>query len=134
MSGMRNGNVHRAADFAKQPIIVPIITAISQTGVVSFSFAPGYKFQVVRIRTYCLLKAGTVTGNLKVSTRTSGALTFTSATENAVTLSTTKANLRGSATDAITVEYTTDGTGVLTNGFVSLIIRPFPLNGDLGPI
>lgn len=111
-------------------LIIPLITAISQTGVVSFSITPGYAFQVVRVRSYNLVKAGAVSGNLKVGGRTAAALTFTSATEVAQTLSTTLANLRGSATEALTLEYTTDGAGVLTNGFVHVVTRPFPMHGE----
>lgn len=131
MSGMRNQNVNRSADFPKQPINFTLVTAISQTGVVAFKFLPGYKFRIVRARSYCLLKAGVVTGNLKVGTRTAAAITFTSATEVALTLG-TLINTKGSATEAITIEYTTDGSGVLTNGQVHLFIRAWPLNGDIG--
>ncbi len=133
MSGFRDQNVHRQAQFAKKVLPIALVTAISQTGVVAFKFTPGYKFQIRSIKTYNLLKAGTVTGNVKISTRTAAAITFTSATENTASLSATKANLRGSATDAITIEYTTDGSGVLTNGYVIITYSFWPLNGEQGP-
>lgn len=133
MSGMRDQNVHKNAHFPKRNVTVALVTAISQTGVVAYKFTPGFAFQFVVVRTYCLLKAGTVTATIKVGGRTAASLTFTSATEVTPTLSTTLANIRGSSTDAITIEYTTDGSGVLTNGFVNIVFRPRPLNGDLGP-
>jgi hypothetical protein len=77
-------------------------------------------------------KAGTVSGNAKIGSRTSAPLVFTAATEVAGVLSTTKADVRGSATEVLTIEYTTDGSGVLTNGFVIVELRPRPLARDLG--
>lgn len=132
-SGIRDQNIHRQATFPRKHLTVALITAISQTGVVAFKHTPGHRFQIVSVKTYCLTKAGTVTGNLKVGGRTSAALTFTSATENTPSLSAVKANNRGTATEAITVEYTTDGSGVLTNGFVVITYRVWPLNGEMGP-
>lgn len=134
MSGMRTKNVFRGAGFAKRELVIPLITALSQTGVKAFSFVVGHQFQIVAIRSYCLLKAGTVTANLKVGGRTACAVTFTSATENLGTLSATDANIVGSATEAVTLEYTTDGSGVLTNGFVVVQLRARPMNGDQGPV
>jgi hypothetical protein len=133
MSGIRNQNVHKAADFVKQPLVAGIVTAISLTSAVVFSFLPGYKYEIARIRSFCRTKAGTVTAVVKVGTRTAASITFTAATEVAQTLSTTLANLRGSATEAITIELTTDGSGVLTNAHLVITIRPRPLAGDLGP-
>ncbi len=120
---------------AGEAVAVTLVTAISQTGVVAYSFTPGFAFQIARIRTYCLLKAGVCTGNLKVGGRTAAPLVFTSATELTAVLSTTLANLRGSATDAITIEYTTDGSGVLTNGAITFQFRPYPMRGEatVGP-
>jgi hypothetical protein len=120
---------------ASETVSATLVTAISQTGVVAWSLTPGFAFQITRIRTYCLLKAGVCTGNVKIGTRTAAPLVFTSATELAAVLSTTLANLRGSATEAITVEYTTDGSGVLTNGGVFISYRPYPMRGEatVGP-
>lgn len=129
----RNQNVHRSADFPKQHVNVDVITAINLTSAVIFSFLPGYKFQITQIRSFCRVKAGTVTAVVKIGSRTAASITFTSATEVAQTLSTTLANLRSSVTtEAITVELTTDGTGALTNGNLIVTIRPWPLDGDIG--
>lgn len=129
---IRNQNVNPSSQIGRKTLVIPLLVAISQTGVVSFKYTPGYKFQVVAVKTYCLTKAGAVAGTLKVGGRTAASLTITAATEVTATLSTTKANLRGSATEAITVEYTTDGSGALTNGMVILAIRPYPMSGDVG--
>lgn len=132
MSGFRNQNIDKAADFPKQPLCIDLATAINLTGAVVFSFTPGYKYQIARIESFCRVKAGTVTAVVKVGGRTAASITFTSATEVAQALSATLANIRGSATDAITVELTTDGTGALTNGNLVILYRPWPLNRDIG--
>jgi hypothetical protein len=133
MSGLRNQGIHRAADFPKQHLHAPIITALSLTSAVVYSFTPGFAFRFARIRSFCRTKAGTVTAVVKVGTRTAASITFTAATEVAQTLDALLANVKGSASEAITIELTTDGSGVLANAFVIMTIRPWPLNGELGP-
>jgi hypothetical protein len=66
----------------------------------------------------------------RVSTRSAVTIVFTAATEVDNTLSTTLANIQGSSTEAITIELTTDGTGALTNGVLTLSSRPRPMNGE----
>lgn len=130
---VRNQEVHRAADFPKQRLPLEIVSAISLTSAVVKSITPGYKFQVVGVRSFCRTKAGTVSYVVKVGGRSAVAAgVITAATDVAATLSTTLANLRGSATEAITIELTTDGSGVLTNAHIELVIRPWPLAGDIG--
>lgn len=123
MSKLRDQNVHPTAAFAKKEIVVALPTAISQTGRVAFKYTPGYKFDVIRIRTSNAVKAGAVTGKVKVGTRTASDITFTSGAEVGQTLSSTEADLEGSASEALSVEYTSDGSGVLTNGQVVIEIR-----------
>ncbi len=131
---IRDGDMHKAAATPRHPLVVALVTAISQTGVVAFSYTPGYKFQIAAVISYCRVKAGTVTATVKIGSRTAvTTVGFTTATELAQTLSTTLANIRGSSTETITIEYTSDGSGVLTNGFVTLFVRPYPLSGELGP-
>lgn len=103
---------------------IRLLTATSQTGVVAFVYTPGFAFEVVRVQSYCRVKAGAVSANVKVATRTSAAVTFTQATEVDDAVSGTAANNRGSKTDALSLEYTTDGSGALTDGFVVIEIRP----------
>jgi hypothetical protein len=132
MSGIRNQNVNRAATFAQKTRTVAIITALSLTSAVVYSSQPAYKYKIERIRSFCRTKAGTVTAVVKVGTRTAATITFTAATEVAQTLSTTLANLIGSSSEPITIELTTDGSGVLANAFIEIVTRPYPMNGDLG--
>lgn len=115
---------------ARARLNVAIISAVSLTGAVVWSYTPGYTFQVTSVRSFCRVKAGVVTANVKVGTRTAAPIVFTSATELVAVLSTTLANIQGSTTEAITIELTTDGSGVLTNGFIIISTRPRPMNGE----
>lgn len=135
MPNVRDQNHHKSANVPKKTLVVPVETAVSLTNAVIFSHVIGHKFEITRVRSFCRTKAGAVSFKVKAGTREAvPAGTTTAATEVAQTLSTTKANVRGSATEAVTVELTTDGTGALTNGRVVIEYRPFPLAGDLGPI
>lgn len=131
---IRDQEVHPTAAFGRHRMAIALITAVSQAGVVAFSHTPGHKFQITKVSTYCLNVAATVSANLLVGVRTAAALTWTAATESAATLSTTVANVRGSESEAITLQYTTNGSGVLTNGFVIVEYRFRPMAGDLGPV
>lgn len=134
MPGLRNQGHHRTSDVPKKNLAVALVTAVSQTDLVAFKFTPGFRFEIVSVRSYNAAKAGTISYKVKAGTRTAvSAGVFTAATEVAATLSTTKANIRGSSSEAISVEYTSDGSGALTNGFVVIVYRPWPLNGELGP-
>jgi len=128
----KDRHIDKDSNVAKQIIVIPLVTAISQTSVVAFSYLPGYAFKLLRVRSYCRIKAGTLTAQPKISTRacTAAAVVFTTATEVNAALSATAANNKGSASEVITLEYTSDGSGVLTNGVVILEIRPTGLRGD----
>jgi len=129
--GVKDRNVLPTATIATDKLVIPIITAISQAGVVCFSYQPPSDYQIVRVRSYCLLKAGTVTYAVLVGARTvlTGGV-FTTATAVAGTLSATLANIRGTSAEALTVTYTTDGSGVLTNGFLVIDVRPQHMDGE----
>jgi|SRR5215471_16117945 len=100
-------------------------------GVVTYSYTPGFSFQLTRVRSFTRTKTGAVSFVVKVGTRTAVAAgTFTAATEVAQVLSTTIANLRGSNTEAITITTTTDGTGALADGHIVLEFRPWPVAGE----
>jgi hypothetical protein len=127
---VKDTNIHPNARIGVDRISAAIVTALSLTGAVVWSFLPGYKFQLTLARSFCRTKAGTVTAVIKIGSRTAATIVFTAATEVAGTLSTTLANLRGSATEAITIELTTDGSGVLTNSHIVLGFRPIPMVGE----
>lgn len=125
MSAITDKKVLRSAAVAIQRLVVPLVTATSQTDLVAFKYTPGYAFRIVRVRSYNAAKAGTLAGKVKIATREAvAALTFTAATEVAQTLSATDANKKGTAAEALSVEYTSDGSGALTNGYVVIEIRP----------
>lgn len=60
------------------------------------------------------------------------AATFTSLTPVVGTVSATQSVVLGEKNDYVVLHYTSDGTGALTNGQATLIVRPYPLNGDGG--
>lgn len=128
---VKDKNVQPAAVIASDKDATEVVTAISLTSAVVYAYTPGYDYQLVRVRSFCRTKAGTVTFVVKVGTRTAVATgVFTAATEVAATLSTTLANVQGSSTEATTIELTTDGSGVLTNAKVFLEWRPRHMNGE----
>lgn len=131
---VKDANVDKDAAIGKKFLVIPVTTAVSLTDAVIFSLLVGFKYQITRVRSFCRTKAGTVTFKVKSATRESVAAgTFTPATEVAQTISTTKANIRGSASEVLTVELTTDGSGALTNGIIVVELRPRPMSKDIGP-
>jgi hypothetical protein len=110
-------------------IVVPVVTATTQTAAKFFTYTPGFAFRVISIKTYCRAKAGTVTGQVRVGTDTTtvldSALVFNAdSTEYAGRIKARFSRVGAGSTSSIRVYYTTDGTGALTNGFVVLRIRP----------
>jgi hypothetical protein len=129
--GVKDRNVIPSSYLAKKVTEVFVSTAINLTNAVILAFTPGQKFQLVRCRSYCRIKNGSVSFVVKVGGRVAVAAgTMTQATEVAQALSATLANLQGSATEAITIEITTDGTGALTDGRIFLEWRARPLDGE----
>lgn len=124
----------KAANSARHHITFPITTSVSQAGVVVGSWTPGHKFEVTKVSVFAV----GVTANVSVDVQIAGASVLTgsivpvAATETAGTLKTTESALRGSATQALTVKLTTDGTGAATNFVVRVQVRPYPLNGEVG--
>lgn len=130
---VRDYDMAVAAQAPRKVVNIALVTAISQAGVVAWAFTPGYKFIITQIKTYCLAIAGTVTGNFVIGARTVAALTFTAATEVTATLSATLANIRGSQSEQMQLQYTTNGTGALTNGYVIVTYRFRPQSGEISP-
>jgi hypothetical protein len=115
-------------------LVVPLITAISQADVLAYKFIPGHAFEIVGVEGWARTEAGVVTADVKIEAVTSLAavIAFATATRVVATLAATLAARRGSASNAINVHFTTDGTGALTNGFVTVRYRPMPMSGDAG--
>lgn len=110
-------------------------TATGQTDLEVDSVVPGFNFEIVRVEAYATGVTATASVNVKIGTVTvlTGAITPVAGTATAGTLTTTLANRRGSTTDALNLEYTTNGTGVITNGRVRVWVRPYPMSGEALP-
>lgn len=110
----------------------PFITAVSQTALVVGSWTPGYRFQVRKVSVYATAVTATITTDVFIGATSvlTGAITPVAATETAGTLSATLSALRGVSTSAITVKYTTNGSGAATNLVVRVQIRPYPMSGE----
>ena len=110
-------------------------TATSQTDLEVDSSVPGFNFEIVRVEGYCMDQTDTITVNVKIQSTTALAsvLTLTDDAVAAATLSATLANRRGSSTDAINLEYTSNGSGEIVAGKVRVWIRPYPLSGEALP-
>lgn len=110
-------------------------TATGQTSLEVDEFRPGHDFEIESAEVYCTATAATASVNVLIGSTSvlSAQMTPSAGARVAGTLSTTIANRRGSATDNIVVQYTTNGTGSITNGKVRITYRPFPLNGEAMP-
>ena len=119
------------------PIRMPIgATATGQTALEVDEVTPGFNFQIVGVQVHATAVTATASVNVLIGSTTclTGAITPTAGNVVAGTLSTTMASRRGSSTDSIIVQYTTNGSGVITNGKVTVFVRPFPMNGEVLPL
>jgi len=132
---VKDNNVSPTAKFVRECIPFPIVTATSQTDVRAGSVVPGFPFEIVKVSAYASAVTGTISCNVKIGATSALASTITPvATGSGIvdgSLSSTLANRRGSATDAINVHYTTDNSGAATNLRVTVWIRPHPLHGEV---
>lgn len=132
---IEDSNVNPTARSARKSLAVSITTAVSLAGVVVYSFKPGYRFRLTGASDFARTVTAAITFVIKVGGRIAVAsVAPVAATETIRTLSTTLANLRGSATEAITIELTTDGSGAATNLAFNLEIRPLGMAGDQGAV
>jgi hypothetical protein len=110
-------------------------TATGQTDLEVDSCIPGFAFEIVRVTARATAITATQSINVKIGTTTALAspLTVVAAVDTAATLATSKAARRGGAAEEINLEYTTNGAGVITNGRVTVWIRPFPMSDEAMP-
>lgn len=122
----------KAAGTALHTIVVPITTAINQTGLLVGAFTPGYAFQIHRVAVMATAVTATITVDVQIGGTTvlTGAITPVAGTETAGTLSTTLSARRGTSTSQIQVKYTSNGTGAGTNLSAYVTYRAYPMNGD----
>jgi hypothetical protein len=113
---------------SEKVLVIPVTTAVSQTAVRSFTYTPGFAFRITSVRSYCRTLAGTVSAQIRVAGDTASvldsAITFTDSTQRLFTVKAAKRRTGFGSTRALSVFFTTDGSGVLTNGFVILRIKP----------
>ena len=127
-------NIKQGSNFAKECIrFVLGTTATSQTAKVVDGVVPGYAFEIVRVEANALTVTATITVDVQIGSTSAlaSAITPVAATPTVGTLSSTLANKRGTASEAINLLYTSNGTGAATNGLVSVWIRPIPQNGEV---
>lgn len=127
-------NIDKNAKFARALVQLELGTsAISQTGKQTDSHVPGYAFEIVRVEVYALTVTATITADVHIqgATALASVVTPVADTPTAATLAATLAAKRGSATDAIQLKYTSNGSGAATNLRVRVWIRPVPVQGEV---
>lgn len=131
---VKDTNISKTSAVAKKVIKLSIgTTAISQTAKRTDAITPGFAFEVVGVEFYALTVTATITGDVQIGTTSvlTGAVTPVADTPTAGVLSTTQASRRGTATDVLSLKYTSNGSGAATNGHAYVTIRPRPLNGEV---
>jgi hypothetical protein len=127
-------NVDKNAKHARECINFELgVTATGQAAKQTDSHVPGFAFEIVRVEVYAL----TVTAAISVDVQIAGATALNAAvvpvanTPTAAVLAAALAARRGSASEAIQLKYTSDGTGAATNLRARVWIRPLPLDGEV---
>lgn len=127
-------NVSRNAGFARESIQLALGTsATSQTAKLVDSVTIPYPFQVLSVEAWALTVTSTMTFDVQIGTTSvlSAQVTPVAATKTAATLSTTVANTQNTtSTGALSLLYTSGGSGAATNAFVTVWIRPLGMQGD----
>lgn len=101
----------------KRAVVTKESVPISQTDAEIGAFRPGKRFFVEEVQVYCSAVAATATVNVKVAGTTilTGQVTPVAGSIVFGTLVSAVATQKGGATDEITVEVTTNGTGTITD-------------------
>lgn len=138
---VNNKFVNSRADFVKDPLdfSIPVAPVASQTNAVFARYSPLFRFQIVGVRLYGTSFTNVTSIDVGLAPTAGG--TFVSALNAQITPSNDAevaavlaalALTKGSATSQIICRYTT-GTGpAAINAFVSVLIRPYPLDGESG--
>lgn len=131
---IKDKNVAKDAALALKPIQFAIGTsAISQTAKKTDAVTVGFPFEVVRVEAYALTVTATISVDVHIGATTvlAGAITPVADTPTAGVMSTTLASRRGTSTDILSLKYTSNGAGAATNAYVTVWVRPRPLNGEV---
>lgn len=131
---VKDSNILPTAKVALECLTLIIgTTSTSQSDIEVDEVTPAFDFEVERVEVYATAVTATASVDVKIGTTSvlSSAVTPVAGTATAGTLSSTLANIRGSSSDLVRLHYTTNGTGVITNGRVRVWIRPQPMNGEI---
>lgn len=115
---------------------VPITTATSQSAVLAFAIAPGYRFRVHQVDVFATAVTATITCDVQIGSTSVLSTAITPVAGSSVTanpasgLVAQQTRTAADAAQTLNVRYTTDGTGAATNLRVTVWIRPFPMNGE----
>lgn len=126
--------VHRDAHLADQTYRAGQGTiGASVTGLKIGVRRPGYRFRVLGVEVFCSALTGTVSVDVKIGTVSvlNAVITPAAAARVAGVLSATLAKLIGGAAEDINVEVTTAATSSLTDGAVTVVYRPYPVNAEV---
>jgi len=127
-------NVAKNANHAKELVrLVLGVTATGQAAKLVDAVTPGFAFEVVKVEVMAVTVTATLSVDVQIggATALNAAVTPVAATPTPGVLAATLAARRGSATEAIQLKYTSDGTGAATNLVVSVWVRPLPLDGEV---
>lgn len=97
---------------------------ISESDTLFDSFVPGNKFDVLSVQHFA--EAVTATASYTVKIGTAAATSATTPTADTRGDATLTASVRGTATDALNLHCTTDGTGAFTGLKVKVRVRFYP--------
>lgn len=130
--GVRAAQVLKDDPLGQKVLAFAIVTAVGQADVKAFSFKSGHPFMIVAVSCYTRLITAAVTVRVKISgvaVQAADIVPIAGAETAAVLAAAFNARM-GSKNDTIEGNYTTDGTGLLTNGYLIIVYRPMPMNGD----
>jgi hypothetical protein len=127
-------NVDKNAKHARE--LVRLVLGVSATGQAAKlvdSVTPGFAFEIVKVEVMAVTVTANISADVQIggTTALNAAVVPVAATPTAAVLAATLAARRGSASEAIQLKYTSDGTGAATNLVVSVWIRPLPLDGEV---
>ncbi|MCU1350615.1 MAG: hypothetical protein JWO56_3645 [Acidobacteria bacterium] len=129
-----DNKMHPKAKTGWSPVRLAIgTTATSQTGKQPDSVVPGYAFEVMQVEANALTVTATISVDVLIGATSclASVITPVAATPTRGTLASTVAARRGTSTEALNLNYTSNGSGAATNGFVTVWIRPIPGSGEI---
>jgi len=130
---IRSPNIDRNSHIGWKAISMPLgTTTVSQTAKLAFACTPGFGFAVAGVEVFALTVTATATIDVQIGSTSvlSAPITPVAATPTDGVLAASFPTLKGLATDTLSLLYTTNGTGAITGGTVTVWIRPSDQEGD----